>query len=47
MAIQIIRLSLEMSLTEKPEDMKGLLDLVRRTADFLDADVKKVRDAAS
>ena len=47
MAIQIIRLGLEMSIIpEKPGDMKALLDLVRRTADFLDADVKKVRDAA-
>jgi hypothetical protein len=25
--------------------MKSLLDLVHRTADYLDADVKKVRDA--
>jgi hypothetical protein len=46
MAIQVIRLGLEMSIIpEKPADMKSLLDLVRRTADYLDADVKKVRDA--
>jgi hypothetical protein len=46
MAIQVIRLGLEMSIIpEKPQDMKSLLDLVRRTADYLDADVKKVRDA--
>jgi hypothetical protein len=47
MAIQVIRLGLEMSIIpEKPQDMKSLLDLVRRTADYLDADVRKVRDAA-
>lgn len=46
MAIQVIRLALELSIMEKPEDMKALLTEVRRTADYLDADVKKVRDAA-
>jgi hypothetical protein len=45
MAIQIIRLGLELSIMEKPADMKGLLIEVRRTADYLDADVQRVRDA--